>query len=389
MTTHSTSPRARIAIAALIPIAALAACSSPAAKTADSANGSAEASARRATFALSPEQRQRINITTVQLEAFRPMVEATGTVAFNGDRSTQVLSPVSGPVTRVLVNPGATVAKGAALAYVASPDFAEVVATYRKAQTAYRNAKRIADRDSALFHNDAIARGDLEQAQADVAGAEADLEAAVQQMRALGVDESQIQAVRSGGSAPIQAIIRAPISGTVVEKLISPGQLLAAGTTPAFTIADLSTMWVNASVFDPDLKDVTVGQGVEVITDASPVPVPGRVDYVAALVDPSSKAVSVRIVTPNNNLVLRRDMFVRVRIRSAHEHRGLLVPASAVLRDEQNLPFVYVATGNDFARRSIELGSRVEDRYEVSSGLKPGDRVAGDGALFLQFAESQ
>ena len=374
------------ALLLIVPIATVAGCSSPRRDTPDS---TARAGAASAALTLTPEQRQRINITTVQPEPFRPMVEATGTVAFNGDRSTQVLSPVSGPVTRVVANPGATVSRGAPLAYVSSPDFAEGVATYRKAQTAYRNAKRIADRDSLLFRNDAIARGDLEQAQADLAGAQADLEAAVQQMRALGVDEAQIQAIRNGSSAPIEAIIRSPISGTVVEKLITPGQLLAAGATPAFTIADLSTMWISASVFAPDLKDVTVGQGAEIVTDASTVPIPGRVDYVAALVDPASKAVAVRIVAPNNGLVLRRDMFVRVRIKSAHEHKGLLVPASAVLRDEQNLPFVYVANGNDFARRRIELGSRVDDHYEVASGLVPGDRVAGDGALFLQFAESQ
>jgi membrane fusion protein, heavy metal efflux system len=368
-------------------IGAVAACSSPRHDAPDSST--AKSGAASAALTLTPEQRQRIRVTTVQPEGFRPMVEATGTVAFNGDRSTQVLSPVSGPVTRVLVNPGATVSKGAALAYVASPDFAEGVATYRKAQTAYRNAKRIADRDSLLFKNDAIARGDLEQAQADLAGAQADLEAAIQQMRALGVDEAQIQAIRNGSAAPIEAIIRAPISGTVVEKLITPGQLLSAGSTPAFTIADLATMWVNASVFAPDLKDVTVGQGAEIVTDASTVPIPGRVDYVAALVDPASKAVAVRVVVPNNGLVLRRDMFVRVRIKSAHEHKGLLVPAAAVLRDEQNLPFVYVASGNDFVRRRIELGSRVDDHYEVASGLTAGDQVAGDGALFLQFAESQ
>jgi len=387
MTRQMTSMPTTRSLVLLLPFAVLAACSSKAGKSADT--GAARPAGDSASLTLSAAQRQRINITTVQPEPFRPVVEATGTVAFNGDQSTQVLSPVSRPVTRVLVNPGATVSKGTPLAYVSSPDFAAGVATYRKAQTAYRNAKRIADRDSLLFQNDAIARGDLEQAQADLAGAQADLEAAVQQMRALGVDESQIQAVKNGGLAPIQAIIRAPISGTVVEKLISPGQLLSAGTTPAFTIADLSTMWVNASVFAPDLKDVTVGQGAEIVTDASPVPIPGRVDYVSALADPGSKAIAVRIVAPNNNLALRRDMFVRVRIKSAHEHRGLLVPVSAVLRDEQNLPFVYVARGNDFVRRRIELGSRIDDHYEVASGLTAGDQVAGDGALFLQFAESQ
>ena len=147
-------------------------------------------------------------------------------------QSTQVLSPVSGPATRVVAAPGMAVHKGDPLAFVSSPDFASAVADYRKAQTAYRNAKRIADRDSALFKNDALARGDLEQAQADVASAEADLDAAIQNMRALGVDESQIDAVRDGKTTAIEAIVRAPIDGTVVEKLIADGQLLQAGTTP-------------------------------------------------------------------------------------------------------------------------------------------------------------
>jgi len=339
---------------------------------------------------LTAEQRQRIQLVTIEPVSFRPIVEATGNVAFNGDRSTQVLSLVSGPATRVVVNPGAVVTRGQPLAYVSSPDFATAVADYRKAQTGFRNAKRIADRDSALFKNDALARADLEQAQADLAASEADLEAAVQNMRALGVEESQIEAIKQGRSAPIEAIIRAPISGTVVEKLISDGQLLAAGSTPCFTIADLSTMWVMANVFASDLADVANGQPVDIITDISQKPIPGRVDYVAALADPGTKAVSVRIVAPNVNHLLRRDMFVRVQIKSAHEHRGILVPVGSVLRDDQNLPYVFVAAGGTgFARRRINLGTRVGDKYEVTSGLAAGDQVVGDGALFLQFAETQ
>jgi membrane fusion protein, heavy metal efflux system len=340
--------------------------------------------------ALTADQRQRIHVVTVQPTAFRPVIEATGNVAFNGDKSTPVLSPVSGPVIRVVAMPGAVVSRGQPLAYVSSPDFANAVATYRKAQTAYRNTKRIADRDSALFKNDALARGELEQAQSDVAAAEADLEAAVQGMRALGVDNAQIQAVKEGRSTPIEAIIRSPIDGTVVEKLVAQGQLLQAGTTAVFTVADLSTMWVMTSVFANDLKDVAVGQSADVVTDVTQVPIPGRVDYIASLADPASKAVSVRVVAPNPNHVLRRDMFVRVLIKGGVEHTGILVPVSSVLRDDQNLPYVFVtAEANSFARRSINLGSRVGDSYEILSGLNAGDRVVTDGALFLQFANSQ
>ncbi|HET8586258.1 MAG TPA: efflux RND transporter periplasmic adaptor subunit, partial [Candidatus Limnocylindria bacterium] len=224
------------------------------------------------------------------------------------------------------------------------------------------------------------------------AAAAADRDAAIQQLRALGVAESQIDALREGKapSEPLQAFIRAPIAGTVVEKLITDGQLLQAGATQCFTIADLSTMWVMANVFPSDMKDVAVGETADILTDASETPLQGKVDYVAALVDPASKAVAVRLLVPNVGQVLRRDMFVRVVIHATHEHTGILVPTTSVLRDEENLPFVFVQQGDgSFARRRVELGSRVGDRYEIASGLKPGEKVVAEGALFLQFAESQ
>lgn len=372
--------------AGVVVIALVAACSS---QRTSPASDTAVANAPH-NVVLTGEQRQRISTITVQPSPFRPVIEATGNVAFNGDHSTQVLSPVSGPALRIVVSPGAIVKRGDPLAYVASPDFASAVADYRKAQTAYRNAKRIADRDSALFANDALARGDLEQAQADVAAADADVDAAVQNMHALGVDESQIQAVREGRTATIEAIIRAPIDGTVVEKLIANGQLLQAGSTACFTIADLSTVWVMANVFENDLRDVAVGEPVDIITDASHKPLRGRVDYVAALADPGTKAVSVRVIVPNTNQVLRRDMFVRVQIEAGHEHRGIVVPIAAILRDDQNLPYVFVVADiTGFARRRVTLGSRVGNGYEITEGLNGGDQVVADGALFIQFAETQ
>jgi cobalt-zinc-cadmium efflux system membrane fusion protein len=98
----------------------------------------------------------------------------------------------------------------------------------------------------------------------------------------------------------------------------------------------------------------------------------------------------VRVVAPNNNGVLRRDMFVRVQIKAATEQRGILVPVSSVMRDEQNLPYVFVsAGGNSFARRRITLGSRIGDNYQITAGLNAGDQVVAEGALFLEFAESQ
>jgi membrane fusion protein, heavy metal efflux system len=350
-----------------------------------------DSGARATDVSLTPAQASRIRVATVTLQPFRPTVQTTGTVAFNGDQSTQVLAPVSGPITRILVNPGSVVRRGDALATVTSPDFAAATAAYRKAESAYRNAQRIADLDEKLFKNDAIARRELEQAQTDAAGAAADRDAAIEQMRALGVDEASVAAVRENrAAAPTQAVIRAPISGTVVEKLVNPGQLIQAGSTACFTIADLSTMWVMANVFESDIAAVAAGQPATVTTGALPTPIAGRVAYVGALVDPASKAAAVRILTPNPRGVLKRDMLVNVAIRAAQGRSGLLVPVSAVLRDDQNLPFLYLALPNDhYGRRQITIGSRVGDQYEVTSGLVSGDRIVVDGALFLQFAGAQ
>lgn len=367
----------------------LGACSSKSSPPkSDSATAQSPASSG---FSLTAAQKSRIQVVTVTPTMFQPSIDVTGTVAFDGDRSTQVLSPVSGPVTGLLVQVGTHVARGAALATVASADFASAVAAYRKAESSYRNLQRIADQDVQLFKTDAISRRDVEQAQTDASAAAADRDAALQQMRSLGVDAHSIEQIRSNPAVQIiPALIRSPIDGTVVERLITPGQLLQAGTTAAFTVADLSTVWVLANVFESDLATVHNGQLATVTSSVSPAPFVGKVDYVSALVDPTSRATSVRLLVRNRNDLLKRDMYVRVSIKSNANRSGILIPTSAVQRDDENLPFVFVEAANGtYGRQRLTLGERVGDRYEVLSGLTGGVKIVADGALFIQFAESQ
>lgn len=344
-----------------------------------------------AAFGLTPAQRARIHVAPVARVSFRPTIEVSGTVQFDGDSSTQVLAPISGPVTRLLVQLGAVVAAGAPLAEVASPDFGADVAAYRKAEADTRNALRVAARDSALFANDALARQDLEQAQTDAAAAIADRDAALDQLRAIGVDSTTIAAIREGRPFQVQqGVIRAPIAGTVVERLITAGQLLQAGSTPCFTVARLGTVWVMANVFENELPDVHVGDPALTTPTAGGPTLHGSVDYVGALVDPDTRATAVRIVTRNSGDALKQGMYVRVLIQTRHERTGLLVPVSAVLRNQENLPFVFVVgPDSTFVRRPVRLGSRVGDRLEITDGLGPDDSVITEGGLFLQFAESQ
>ena len=158
-------------------------------------------------------------------------MQTTGTVAFDGDLSTQVLAPISGPVMRILVQPGAWVKRGrcAGDGVVAGLRDARCRISGRRRR---RRCRRAAWRRSTrrCSKNDAIARRDLEQAQTDAVSAEADRDAALQALQALGVDSATLARLRDNKPvAAVQGVIRAPIEGTVVEKLINPGQLLRGG----------------------------------------------------------------------------------------------------------------------------------------------------------------
>jgi cobalt-zinc-cadmium efflux system membrane fusion protein len=339
---------------------------------------------------LTPEQRRAIRTERAAVLPFQRTVEATGTVAFDQNRSTQVLAPISGPVTRLLAAVGDRVRRDQPLAAVASPDFAADVSALRKTEAAARNARRIAETDALLFKNDAIARRDMEQAESDAVGAESDRDAALEQLRALGVDAKTLAAIRDNRPVENRAgVLRSPLAGTVVERLVTPGQLLQGGTTPCFTIADMSRVWVLANIFEADLPFVALGDPAEVLPAAGRPPLPGKVTYIAALVDPNTRAIAVRLDVANPGEVLKRDLYVPVALHSRRQSSGLVVPVSAVLRNDENLPFVFIANADGtFARRSVRIGARSGDRQEITAGLQAGESVVVDGGLFLQTAEN-
>jgi membrane fusion protein, heavy metal efflux system len=340
---------------------------------------------------LTAAQRQHITLDTLAPSRFRRTLETTAAIDFDNDQATSVLAPFSGPVSRLLVSQGDEVGKGQPLAIVDSPDFAAAVSAYQKSLATARTNRRLADLDKDLLEHNGVSQREYAQAQTDAVNAEADRDAALRALVSLNVPPEVIEAIRQG--QPVSdpgGIIRSPVSGTVVEKLITPGQLLQAGTTPCFTVANLSRVWVIARLFGSDLAAVSVGDPADVVTGVDAHNFPGRVDKISALVDPDTRAVDVRVVVENPQHALRKGMYVRVLIHSRSESTGLLVPISAVLRDDENLPFVYLAQSDgSFARRQITLGSRVADDYEIPAGLRAGDQVVVAGGLFVQFMQSQ
>ena len=340
---------------------------------------------------LTPEQRRNVHLYKVAPSTFHKMVEATGVVDFDNDQATSVLAPFSGPVSRLLVSLGDHVKLGAPLAVVDSPDFATAISTYRKAIAAAQTARRLADLDRELVEHNGVSKREADQAESDALGAEADREAALQSLVSLHVPEDAIKAIKDGRPVSrLDGVIRAPVAGTVVEKLITPGQLLQAGTTPCFTVADLSRVWILAQVFGADLTAVRVGDPAEVVTGIGDNTFPGTVDNIAALVDPGTRSVAVRVVAKNPADFLKKQMYVRVLIHAQQPSTGTLIPVSAVLRDDVNLPFVYaVQPDGSFARQHVTLASRTGDQYDIADGLKTGDEIVVDGGLFVQFMQNQ
>jgi membrane fusion protein, heavy metal efflux system len=340
---------------------------------------------------LTAEQRQKIQFYIVAPSKFHKTTETTGTADFDNDQATSVLAPFGGPVSKLLVSPGDKVKSGDALAEVDSPDFAAAISAYRKALATAQTLRRVADMDKDLIQHNGVAQREEEQAQTDAANAEADRDAALQTLVSLNLDPQVIKDLQAGkpGARP-GGMIRSPIAGTVVEKLITPGELLTAGTTPCFTVADLSRVWVMTQIYGSDLASVSVGDSAEIETGIATNSFSGTVKNVSALVDPNTRSVMVRVVVENPGDFLKKQMYVRVKIQAHQESTGLLVPVSAILRDDVNLPYVYVVQPDgSFARRHVMLGYRTGDRYDIPDGLQAGDQIVVDGAIFVQFMENQ
>jgi len=376
--------RFSIAAAGCLALAALSACGAKP----DAAD---QAAVTPQNVTLTAAQMQHVRVVQVADTDFHRAIEAPGIVDFDNDQSTTVTAPMSGLVTRLLVQPGQPVAAGQALAMVDSSDFAAATSAYAKAVATARTDRQLADADKELLAHNGVSAREAQQAETDAVNAAADRDAALQALQALKIDPKALRDLQAGRPVShIEGAIRAPISGTLVEKLITPGQLLQAGTTPAFTVANLSKVWVMTQVSGSELGAVHVGDAAEIETADGAQRLTGVVDNVAAVVNPDTRAVSARVVVANPGGQLKKQMYVRVRIRSQQSSRGVAVPVSSILRDDENLPFVFVAQPNgSFARRHVTLGQRSGDQYEIPDGLKAGERVIADGGIFVQFMQSQ
>lgn len=372
-------------------VLALAGCTAGPAESASkmTSYSASETKADTATlFTVPDDQMAHLQVVPVEKSNLERRLRLAGNVSYNAFKTTPVFSPIGGPVHEILVAPGETVHAGQPLLTVNSPDYSAARSAYLKARDAFFLADKVYTRSQDLYAHGAVAEADLQQAESSRSQAQADLQASADMLRALGIKDPEAM-IKNPPKTTLQIPLPAPVGGEIVERLVGPGQLLQAGATQVFTISDMSTVWVLVNVYQSDVGYVRVGDSVDITTDTYPQVFHGRISYVAPALDPNTRTLQARIVTGNPNKILKKDMYVTAMLQAGVIRNALTVPDAAVLRDTENMPFVYAQSGaNQFARRLVKIGDSQDGRTQITDGLKEGDRVVSDGSLFLQFRNS-
>jgi cobalt-zinc-cadmium efflux system membrane fusion protein len=324
------------------------------------------------------EHPEQFPLATVTGHVSAPELSVTGVVNADVSRAVPVVSLASGRVVDLRVRLGDRVQKGQLLLRIQSPDVSTAVAEYRKAAVDRALAASQLDRANALFERGAIARKDLDLAQAVMARASADAENVVERLRVLGIDPQ--------GEASSIIDILAPVTGVITEQNVTnAGGVKSLDNSPnLFTVSDLSHLWIVCDVYENDLATVHIGDTATIQLTAYPDrTLAGRVGNIGAILDPAIRTVKVRIEVENPGL-LRIGMFVTATFRGPSTKERAVVPNSAILHlHDRDWVYVPVQFGR-FRRVAVTSGQVLPDQtQEILSGLQPGQRVVSN-ALVLQ-----
>ena len=346
------------------------------------------------TFRVTPEQLATLKTVVVQTTGFRPGVETEGKIAANDDKTTQVYSPFSGRVTRVFAKVGDRVRAGQPLFAVDAAEFAQGQNDLAAARAQLALTRAAEARQRALYEVNGAALKDWQQSQTDLANAEAAMAAVRNRLRILGKSDADIKALedRPTGRAPsAETVVPSPISGVVIQRAIGVGQNLGSvtngGSTAAFVVSDLSTVWLVGALREADSTLARLGQPIEVRVAALPERVlAARVDYISPTVDPVSRRVTVRATIPNPDGVLKAEMFASFSLATGGEASAVGVPVEAVIYEADTARVWIVRRDRLLELRQVRVGETRNGLVEVTSGLAPGDRVVTGGALFIDRA---
>ena len=320
---------------------------------------------------MSANQRIMANVATVAAKqaTLNKEINAVGIVQYDQSRQAKVTAWIAGRIDKLNVNTvGAYVSKDKPVAEVYSPD---LLATQQEYLLAVKSREQL--KNSPIPSISQNGNGLVDSAK--------------QRLMLFGVKEIQIAELEKAGKPNIRLPIYTPLSGIVIEKMVQQGQYVNTGEV-LFNIADLSRVWVEIDVFENEVPYVRVGQQVEIRSAVEHGAVfNGRISFVYPFHDPKTHTVKARVELPNPGHMLKPDMFVNAIIRVPLA-KGIIVPVTAVIdTGKRQVVWVEMSPGM-FESRDVQAGERIDDKIQILSGLKPGDKVAVSGSYLID-SESQ
>ncbi|EHN63551.1 efflux RND transporter periplasmic adaptor subunit [Comamonas testosteroni] len=312
--------------------------------------------------------------------------EVAGRIEANERKVTRIGAAVTGRVTEVLAETGDRVKAGQTLARVASPELTTAQLAYMRASATATLAERSVERARQLIAADVIGSAELLRRESEVQIARAELRAAGDQLKLMGLSADALSSLRAKGNVAPNAAITASAAGIVIERQVSQGQVAQPGD-PLFTVADLSNVWVVGALPEQIARSVQTGQNVQIDVPAlgltvEEAPISGKIIYVGDTVSPETRTVTIRTQVDNKDLALKPQMLATMKIQGAME-KTLAIPALAVVR-ENDKDHVYVKKAeNHYRLTPVELGAASGGLRPVVKGLSEGTQIVVEGAFHL------
>ncbi|MBV9969229.1 MAG: efflux RND transporter periplasmic adaptor subunit [Xanthobacteraceae bacterium] len=335
---------------------------------------------------LNDKQLASVKVERVDEREFPLEKSAVGTIDFNEEMLTQVFTPYQGRIIGLFAKVGDEVKKGQTLFTIDSPDLlaadSNLIAAAGVLDLTTRNLARLRK----LYETRAVSQHDVEQAVSDQQTAEGALRAGRDAVRIFGKSEAEIDQIVKERKADPTLVVPSPISGRITARNAAPGLFAQPGSAPApFTVADISTMWMLANVAERDVPAFHIGQEVKVSVVSYPGKIfEGRISTIDSMVDPNSRRLLVRSEIADPEHALRSGMFATYVIRVGDPVRSPAVPLDGVVREGDGTMTVWVTTDRRrFTQRTVKTGIQKDGFRQIHEGLRPGELVAGEGAVFL------
>ena len=373
-------------VAALIGSAHLRARADEPARASPGPKASAPAPGTDASVQLTDTQLRSVTISPAETHEFPLERSAVGSIDFNENLAVQVFSPYQGRIIKAYAEIGDEVKRGQTLFTIESPDLIQASSTLIAAAGLLDLTTHALERAKQLYEVQGIAEKDLQQAISDQQTAEGALKAGRNAVRVFGKSEDEIDAMVAHRQIDPVLVVPSPITGRVTARVAQPGLLVQPGNQPApYTVADVVTVWMLANVAESNIQYIHAGQKVNVSTMAYPGRVyEGKITVVGANVDPTLHTLLIRSEVENPRRELVPGMFANFVIRIGDPVTSTAVPVNSVVREADGTMTLWVTTDRHrFTQRKVTLGLQSDGYHQILNGLKQGELVVSEGAVFL------